>query len=182
LITNGQEFRTWRERLGLTQIQAATQLGVTQRAIAAWEGGATPISRQTELAIWAVERRIGLEQELDMLRSGRMTTGAKRKQGGAWVNVDTTSESIERVSAHIAELDKVVADRYVERRRYGVSFDVDEPQRSVNGYCVSIRNAHRGPITAIEYPSVQDAEAAAEALRSALEGAIAVTDTRGKMW
>jgi hypothetical protein len=75
------------------------------------EGDTTPIRRQTELAIWAVERRIGLEQELDMLQSGRMRTGEKRKQGGAWVDVDTTSESIERVRAHIAQLDAVLADR-----------------------------------------------------------------------
>jgi transcriptional regulator with XRE-family HTH domain len=179
---NGEEFRAWRQRLGLTQLQAASRLGVTQRTIAAWEGDTTPISRQTELAIWAVERRIGLEQELDMLQSGHMRTGEKRKRGGAWVDIDTTSESMERVRAHIAQLDAVLADRYVEGRRYGVAFDVGEPQRSVNGYCVLIRNAHRGPITAIEYPSVRDAEAAAEALRSALEGAVAVTDTRGKTW
>ena len=117
-----------------------------------------------------------------MLQSGRMRTGEKRKQGRAWIDVDTTSESIERARAHVAQLDAVLADRYGERRRYGVAFDVGEPQRSVNGYCVSIRNSHRGPITAIEYPSVQDAEAAAEALRSALEGAIEVTDARGKTW
>jgi transcriptional regulator with XRE-family HTH domain len=179
---NGEQFRSWRQRLGLTQLQAASRLGVTQRAVAAWEGDTTPISRLTELAIWAVERRIGLERELDMLQSGHMKTGEKRKQGGAWVDVDTTPESIERVRAHIAQLDSVLCEGYAERRRYGAAFDVGEPQRSVNGYSVLIRNAHRGPITAIEYSSAEEAEAAAGALRSALEGAVTVTDTRGKTW
>lgn len=117
-----------------------------------------------------------------MLQSGRMRIGEKRKKDGAWVDVDTTSESIQRKRAHIAELDAVIGDHYVESRRYGVAFDVGGPQRSTNGFCVSIRNAHKGPIAAIEYPSVQDAEVAAKALQSAVAGAIAITDARGKTW
>ncbi|HVB17621.1 MAG TPA: helix-turn-helix domain-containing protein [Stellaceae bacterium] len=178
----GRDFRAWRDRLGLTQMQVAVRLGISQRAIAAWESDATPISRQTEMAIWAIERCIGLERELEMLESGKMTTGEKRRQGNAFVDVDTTAESIERVRSHIAELDAMVADHQASNRRYGVAFDVGEPLRSTNGFCVSIRNAHRGPITSIEYASEEEAEAATKALRSAIEPAIAVTDTRGKTW
>jgi transcriptional regulator with XRE-family HTH domain len=179
---NGQEFRAWRQRLGLTQLQSASRLGVTQRAIAGWEGDTTPISRQTELAIWAVEQRIELERRLEQLESGRMTTGEKRKRDGAWVDVDTTSESIKRVRAQIAQLDAAAADCEVGGRHYGVAFDVGTSVLSTRGYCISIRNAHKGPITSIEYPTEQDAEAAAEALQSAMEGAIAVTDARGRTW
>jgi transcriptional regulator with XRE-family HTH domain len=179
---NGQEFRAWRQRLGLTQTQVAAMLGVSQRAVAAWESDANPISRQTEMAIWAIERCIELKRQLEMLESGKMNTGEKRRGGNAFVDVDTTAESIERVRAHIAELDAMVAGHYVEDKRYGVAFDVGEPQRSTNGFCVSIRNAHRGPITAIEYSSMEEARAAAETLRSAIEPAIAVTDTKGKTW
>jgi transcriptional regulator with XRE-family HTH domain len=76
---NGQDFRAWRQRLGLTQAQVKDRLGVSQRAVAAWESGATPIGRQTEMAIWAIERSIGLERELEMLESGKMSTGEKRR-------------------------------------------------------------------------------------------------------
>jgi hypothetical protein len=158
------------------------RLDVSQRTVAAWESAATPISRQTEMAIWAIERRIGLERELEMLESGKMSTGEKRRQGNGFVDVDTTAESIKRVRTHIAELDIMVADHHVDNRRYGVAFDIGEPQRSTNGFCVSIRNAHKGPITSIEYSSMEEAEAAAETLRSAIEPAVAVTDTRGKTW
>jgi transcriptional regulator with XRE-family HTH domain len=176
---NGFEFRAWRQRLGLTQTQLADRLGVTQRTIASWETADITISRQTEMAMWAIEQRLQLEQQLEMFESGRMTTGEKRRQGNGWIDVDTTAEAIDRVRAHIAQLDAVAA---VERRGYGAKFDVGQPQLSTNGYCISIRNAHKGPIAAIEYRSIEEAQAAAEALRAAIEPAIAVTDTRGKTW
>lgn len=45
-----QEFKDWREALGLTQQQAAELLGVTRRAVVKWEAGAAPISRAVFLA------------------------------------------------------------------------------------------------------------------------------------
>jgi hypothetical protein len=86
-----------------------------EMAIVTWEGDPAQTSRQTELAIWAVERRIGLQHQLDMLQSGRMRTGERCLLGGGWTDIDTTSESIERVSAQIAQLNRVV--HCVERRR-----------------------------------------------------------------
>jgi hypothetical protein len=91
-------------------------------------------------------------------------------------------ESIQRVRGHLAELGAMVADHRAENRRYCVAFDIGEPQGSPNGFSVSIRNAHKGPITAIEFASMEEAEAAADLLRSAIEPAVAVTDTKGKTW
>lgn len=50
---------------------------------------------------WTKQRRV-LLQELEMLESGKMGTGEK-------VLRSTTAQSIERVRAHIAELDRLLS-------------------------------------------------------------------------
>jgi len=51
------EFKAWRKRLGLTQEQAAAELGLTRRAIVHYERGARMISKVVRLACEAVEMR-----------------------------------------------------------------------------------------------------------------------------
>jgi DNA-binding transcriptional regulator YiaG len=55
-MTTGADVRAWRQRLGLTQAQAAEALGVSDRAIRAWERGdyepGKPVARLME----AIER------------------------------------------------------------------------------------------------------------------------------
>ncbi len=43
----GEEFRTLRTRLGLTQQQLSERLGVTVGAVSRWEAESRPISEQT---------------------------------------------------------------------------------------------------------------------------------------
>jgi transcriptional regulator with XRE-family HTH domain len=50
-----EDMRAWRRRLGLTQTQAGTALGLTLRAIQHYEGGSRSIPRVVELACWALE-------------------------------------------------------------------------------------------------------------------------------
>ncbi len=47
-------FRELRERLSMTQVQLAEALGLTRRAIWAYESGRNAIPRQTELAMQAL--------------------------------------------------------------------------------------------------------------------------------
>ena len=45
MIATAQQFREWREKLGLTQVQVAERFGVTRTTVQNWESGATPISQ-----------------------------------------------------------------------------------------------------------------------------------------
>ncbi len=45
-----EDLRAWRERLGITQQQAANALGITRRGYVKREGGKAPIDREAELA------------------------------------------------------------------------------------------------------------------------------------
>jgi hypothetical protein len=55
----------------------------------------------TQIADWAEQRRV-LRQELEMLESGKMGTGDKTLRG-------TTAESIARVKARMAQLDRLLS-------------------------------------------------------------------------
>lgn len=41
-MTNGEKLRAWRERVGLSQDQAAKRVGTVQRTWAGWEKSTTP--------------------------------------------------------------------------------------------------------------------------------------------
>ena len=62
---------------------------------------------------WCREERARLQRQLYQLQSGQLKTGEKRAQGTVWVDVDTTTESIERARQYIAELDAILA-RHVD--------------------------------------------------------------------
>lgn len=51
-------FVAWRKRLGFTQPQAASAIGVTTRSIQQWEAGDRPFSLTIALACAAVEARV----------------------------------------------------------------------------------------------------------------------------
>jgi len=57
---NATEFRTWRERVGLTQQQVADRMGVSRTTIQNWESG-TPIPRTVEMSCEIWERRLKQE-------------------------------------------------------------------------------------------------------------------------
>jgi len=50
-----EEFRTWRERLRLTQTEIAKLLEVTETTVYRWENGRAPISKAVELALKQIE-------------------------------------------------------------------------------------------------------------------------------
>ena len=54
---NADEFKVWRTRLGLTQVEAADQLKLTPRAVQHYEGGTRGISDQIAMLTFAVEGR-----------------------------------------------------------------------------------------------------------------------------
>jgi DNA-binding transcriptional regulator YiaG len=53
----GAELKAWRQRLGLTQKEAAVQLGIPVLTVSAWEVGRVPIKRprMLQLALQALE-------------------------------------------------------------------------------------------------------------------------------
>jgi transcriptional regulator with XRE-family HTH domain len=55
---NREEFRTWREKFGLTQPEAATKFGVSRNTIQNWETGATPLPQTIEGACEVWEDRL----------------------------------------------------------------------------------------------------------------------------
>lgn len=50
-----QDLRAWRERLGITQQQAADALGITRRGYVKREAGEAPIDREATLACLYLE-------------------------------------------------------------------------------------------------------------------------------
>lgn len=51
------DLREWRERLGMTQAQAAAALGRSVEWVHSAETRRRPIERMVELSCWAVERQ-----------------------------------------------------------------------------------------------------------------------------
>ena len=50
-----EEFKEWRNRVGLTQAEVAKDLDVTEMTVYRWETGKTPILRTVELALKQIE-------------------------------------------------------------------------------------------------------------------------------
>ena len=49
-----EDFKAWRERLDMTQQEAADAIGVTKRSVQMWEAGDRPIGRTVALACAAI--------------------------------------------------------------------------------------------------------------------------------
>jgi DNA-binding XRE family transcriptional regulator len=174
------DFQVWRRQMGLTQEAAAAALGASRRTVIDWEQGTTPISPVVGLATWALLQRRDLTHQLDMLRTGKMRTGQKELVNGVAIDRDTTAETIERLETQLAEQDAAIAEAMRSNRPD--AFDIGEAMMSTRGYCVSLRNRHRGPVATIEFPTREEAEAGRLLLAKAIAGAIAITDTRGTTW
>lgn len=58
---DAKEFKTWRERVGLTQQQIAEKLRVTRTTIQNWESGATPIPQAVDMSCKIWEERLRQE-------------------------------------------------------------------------------------------------------------------------
>ena len=58
----GEDFKKWRERIGLTQAQVAIALDVTEMTIYRWESGKGVISRAIELATRHIESEMTPER------------------------------------------------------------------------------------------------------------------------
>ena len=55
---------------------------------------------------WCKQEQGSIEQQLELMRSGKVRTGEDR--GAGWI--DTTAQSIERAEARLAELREFVTD------------------------------------------------------------------------
>lgn len=106
---NGKEFVAWRKRLGINQQEAADQLGVSRRAVVAWESGETPISQMIELVTSYLEHRKELLHSIELIRSGTMTTGGKQLIDGRVVDRDTTAATLEGFERELAHIDGILA-------------------------------------------------------------------------
>jgi phage N-6-adenine-methyltransferase len=56
-MMNADEFKLWRKRLDITQVDAASLLKLTPRAVQHYEGGTRGISDQIAMLTFAVEKR-----------------------------------------------------------------------------------------------------------------------------
>lgn len=56
--TSAEAFRTIRQRLGLSQRQAAKQLHVSRRQVQRWENHVTPVPRWPAQLLWAKEHMV----------------------------------------------------------------------------------------------------------------------------
>ena len=63
-----------------------------------------------------------------------------------------------------------------------MAFDVGPTMQTTRGFGFAIRNAHRGPITFIEFATKEEAEKAEAEVREAIKNATSVTDTQGRTW
>jgi hypothetical protein len=63
-----------------------------------------------------------------------------------------------------------------------MAFDVGPTMQTIKGYGFAIRNAHRGPITFIEFVTKAESEIAEAQVREAIRNAVSVTDTQGRKW
>jgi DNA-binding XRE family transcriptional regulator len=59
----GNELKTKRENLGLTQTELADTLGVKMNTVYRWESGILAVPKSIELAMETVERRFGKKQK-----------------------------------------------------------------------------------------------------------------------
>jgi transcriptional regulator with XRE-family HTH domain len=64
------EFKAWRERMGWSQAQAAAALSVDLRNLQRREAGDVKISRETELACWALEFGQKMPHEDNVIYAG----------------------------------------------------------------------------------------------------------------
>ena len=68
-MMTAEQFKMWRERLGLSLTGAAERLGVSRRAVQFYQSGERPISKTVALACAALEAGLDTED----LGAGRFT-------------------------------------------------------------------------------------------------------------
>src|ERR1700686_1794631 len=102
------EFRSWRERLGLSQQAAADVLGISKGSIELYERGSRrddnrPVDIPTTAALSCryLAQQARLRPQLEMMESGKMTTREDKGSG----MVDSTQESAQQLRAWLSDLD-----------------------------------------------------------------------------
>jgi transcriptional regulator with XRE-family HTH domain len=105
------EFKSWRERLGLSQQAAADVLGISKGSIDLYERGSrrddnrrVEIPVTVELSCKYLAQQARLRRHLELLESGKMTT-RDEKSG---VMVDTTQEWAQELKNWISDLDSAL--------------------------------------------------------------------------
>jgi len=64
------------------------------------------VSAPDRFIAWCKQEQASIEQELDLMLSGKVRTG--EDIGAGWI--DTTAESIERAKARLAELNELLTE------------------------------------------------------------------------
>jgi len=62
-----------------------------------------------DIIAWAKQEQARLAQQLEQLLSGRLRTYEKHAQAPGWLEIDTTTQSIESCRQYISELNAIVA-------------------------------------------------------------------------
>jgi hypothetical protein len=64
-------------------------------------------SRPGRFVAWCKQEQASLQQQLELMQSGKVLTGENR--GSGWV--DTTDESVKRAKARLAELESLLTEK-----------------------------------------------------------------------
>lgn len=68
--------------------------------------GGRAVAAPDRFIAWCKQEQASIEQQLELMRSGKVRTG--KDEGSGWV--DTTTESIERAKARLAELNELLTE------------------------------------------------------------------------
>lgn len=105
------EFKSWRDRLGLSQQSAADLLGISKGSIELYERGSrrdnnreVDIPMTVELSCKYIAQRAQLSKQLELVESGEITIG--RKQAG--VSVDVTQEWAQQLRNYLSDLNSLL--------------------------------------------------------------------------
>jgi transcriptional regulator with XRE-family HTH domain len=106
------EFKSWRERLGLSQQAAAKVLGLSKSSIELYEHGSrrddsrpVDIPTTVELSCKYLAQQARLRQQLEKLESGKMTM--RENQGTGLI--DITEEWAQQIRIWLSDLDAALA-------------------------------------------------------------------------
>jgi len=96
---NGQDIKTIRQELGLSQQDLAQKIGVKRLAIARWESGTRTPEKANQKRLWQFVQANGLETKLENVSSNDESVSTKLD------TLDTTSDNVSKLDTKLDTLD-----------------------------------------------------------------------------